>query len=505
MRSFVAGRSREAVWYLPRDSMVSLSPPRVLLLLSLLLAAPAGAAGAKSTQPGADEVMGMLRKVETARVRGTLRVLDSELEEQGRARPKDLMPRVYRAWLAFPADTCWNELKALSTLEPENPWPHLGMGLIYIRWGLLSEARGPLAAARRASPDFAPALWGEGLLLQAEGKPAEAEARLRASLAKLDAPQVRTALGLLLAAKPGREAEARAELSRSVEVWPEQPEALRKLAALAHAAKDVRAAALAGEKLVALKPMDREAHRLQADLWLSASEKDKAARSLERYVELGGAEAGALALLARVYAELSRPADEEKALVRLIDVELKDPEPLLRLAELTDARADATASEGFLVKASERAPERSDIHVRRARLCLKQARWKDALVSYRAAQTAPERKVPEAEAETAELVRRFRLPATPARGAADKIYNRVSLGLVALYMERLKELPELKGNLKLRVQVDASGRATQVSVLYDSMEDPFIAGHAYFAFLDAQYPPGQDEPIFQYVFRPPPK
>ena len=32
----------------------------------------------------------------------------------------------------------------------------------------------------REAPGFAPALWGEGLLLQAEGRTAEAEARLRA-------------------------------------------------------------------------------------------------------------------------------------------------------------------------------------------------------------------------------------------------------------------------------------------------------------------------------------
>ncbi|MCE9666467.1 hypothetical protein LY474_01465 [Myxococcus stipitatus] len=483
--------------------MASLLPSRVLLLVSLLLALPVGAAGARDTLPPADEVMAVLRRVEGARVRGTLRALDSEFEEQGRARPRDAMPRIYRAWLSFPADSCWNELKALSTLYPENPWTHLGMGLVYLRWGLLKEAAGPLATASRLSPGFAPALWAEGLLLQAEGKPVEAEARLRAALATLDAAQVRASLGLLLAQLPGREAEARAELTRAVEAWPEQPEALRRLAALAHAAKDTRAAATAGEKLVGLKPADREAHRAQADLWLAASEREKAAASLERYVELGGADPAPLALRARVYAELGRAADEEKALSRLVEVELKDPEPFLRLAELAEARSDAAATEAFLVKASERAPERSDIHVRRARLCVKQERWQDALVSYRAALAAPERKVAQAQAETDALVKRFRLPATPAKGPADKIYNRVSLGLVALYMERLKETPGLKGNLKMRVQVDESGRATQVSVLYDSLQDPLISGHAYFAFMDAEYPPGRDEPIFQYVFRPP--
>lgn len=483
--------------------MASRPFPLLLAVVFLVLAPPVWGAGARPGLPPAEEVLGTLRQAESARVLGRLSALDSEWEALARKRPHDPMPRIYRAWLSFPADACWNELKAVSTLYPENPWPYLGMGLIYVKWGLLAEARPALASALREEPGFAPALWGEAVLLQAEGKLKESEARYREALAKLDAPQFRTGLGLLLAQQPGREAEARAELTRAVEAWPEQPEALKKLAQLARAANDVRAAATAGEKLVALKPKDREAHRLQADLWLAASEKEKAAQSLERYAALGGGGPGALALLARTYAELGRAADEEKALGRLIAVELKDPEPLVRLSTLAEARSDAAGAEALLVKASERAPERSDLHVHRARLLLRQERPQDALAAYRAAQAAAERKVPEAEAEAAELVRRFRLPATPARGDPDKIYSRVSLGLVALYMERLKAQPDLKGNLKMQVQVDGAGRATGVTVLYDSLKDPFIAGHAYFAFLDAQYPPGPDAPIFQYVFRPP--
>jgi tetratricopeptide (TPR) repeat protein len=477
--------------------MASRPLPSSLAAVFLLLALPAWGSGALPGLPPAEEVLARLRQADTARMRGKVNALDGELEAEARARPNDPMPRLYRAWLSFPQDVCWNELKAISTLHPENPWPHLGMGLIYVKWGLLAEARPMFARALAEAPGFAPALWGQAVLLQAEGKLAEAEARYREALAALDAPQFRTGLGLLLAGLPGREAEARAELTRAVEAWPEQPEALKKLAQLAKASNDVRAAATAGEKLVALKPADRNAHRLQADLWLAASEKEKAAQSLERYAALGGSEPAALSLLARIYQELGRAADEEKALGRLIAVELKDPAPLVRLATLAEARGDGDGAEGFLVKASERAPARGDLHVHRARLLLRRERAQDALAAYRAAQAAPEAKVPEADAEAAELVRRFRLPATPAKGDSDRIYSRVSMGLVALYMERLK------GNLKVRVQVDESGKATSVAVLYDSLKDPLIAGHAYFAFLDAQYPPGRDEPVFQYVFRPP--
>ncbi|QSQ18913.1 hypothetical protein JY651_26525 [Pyxidicoccus parkwayensis] len=476
---------------------------RLTALVLLALAAPGWGAATRPVLPPEAEVMAALRRLETARAQGKSRELEDDFDAQARARPRDSMPRVYRAWLLFPTDACWNELKALSTLFPENPWPQVGMALIYVRWGMLAEARAALAPLLREQPGFAPALWADAVLLQAERKPAEAEGRYREALAKLDAPQIRTALGLFLAQQPGREADARAELTRSVEAWAEQPEALKVLARLAQAGNDVRAAAVAGEKLVGLKPRDREAHRLQSGLWLAAGEKEKAAASLERYVALGGAEPASLTQLARLYAELGRAADEEKALGRLMEADAKDAEAALRLSELAEARGDLAGAEGFLVKASARAPERADIPLRRARMVLKQERFQDALDAYRAALAAPERRVPEAEAEAAALVKRFRLPATPAKGTPDQIYNRVSMGLVALYMERLKELPDLKGNLKVRVQVDASGRATQVSVLYDSLKDALIAGHAHFAFLDAQYPPGIEAPVFQYVFRPP--
>jgi len=474
---------------------------RTLALLIALLAAPLARAG-KAALPPEEEVMGMLRQIESARLRGSLVQLRMQLETLAMERRSDVMARVYKAWLAFPADTCWNELKTLSALHPENPWPYVGMGIIYVRWGMLEEARKPIAAGLQQAPGFAPALWAEALLLQAEGRLSEAEARLREALMKRDEPWIRADLGLLLARQRGREAEARRELSRALEAWPDQPEPLQVLARLAREANDVRAAALAGERLVSLKPHDQEAHRLQASLWLDAGEKQKAAQSLERYVARGGADSAELTRLARLYADLGDAAAEEKALTRLAAVQ-HEPEPLLRLAELAEARGEPAATESLLVQAAARAPRRSDILVRRARLLLKQGRLRDSLDVYRAALSAPENPVAEAAAEAEALTRRFRLPPTPAKGPEDKIYSRVSLGLVALYLERLKEKPELKGVLTVRVQVDEEGRATQVTVVHDSLKDELLTGHAWFAFKDAQYLPVRAEPTFQYVFRPP--
>ncbi|MBE4751277.1 hypothetical protein G4177_24170 [Corallococcus sp. ZKHCc1 1396] len=484
----------------PGPPMTSRSLP-FLVLLSVLCAS--SALGARPVPASAADGMAMLQRMEAARIQGSPSALRTELDAQEAKAPRDPMPRLYRAFLALPSDESFSEFKALAVLYPENPWPHVGMGLVYVRWKMLKEASAPLEAARKAVPGFAPALWVDGLRLQAEGKPAEAEARLREALAKLDVPRIRTDLGLVLAGRPGGAAEARALLARSVKDWREQPEALQVLSRLAGEAGDVKAGAEAGALLVALQPHDREAHRRQAEAWLAAGDKVQALKMLERYATLGGAEPTALATWARLSAELGRPEDEEKALVRLSAATPKDVEPLSRLATLAEARSDLAAMEARLTQAVAAAPGRADLQVRRARLFLKQERLVEAMAAYRATLAAPERPVPEAVEETAQLSRRLRLPATPAKGTVEQIYDRVSLGLVALYLEHLQANPDLKGNLKVRVDVDPTGKPTQVVVLYDSLQDALITQGASVAFMDAQYPPGSGPQEHQYVFRPP--
>lgn len=483
--------------------MTSRSLPCVLLLLSVLGAS--GALGARPVPASAADGMAMLQRMETARVRGSPSLLRTELDAQEAKAPKDPMPRLYRAFLALPSDESFSEFKALAVMYPENPWPHVGMGLVYVRWKMLAEAGPPLEVARKAVPGFAPALWADGLRLQAEGKKAAAEARLREALAKLDTPRIRTDLGLLLAGRPGAAGEALALLSRSVKDWPEQPEALQVLSRLAREAGDAKAGAEAGALLVALQPHDKEAHRRQSEAWLAAGDKAQAVKMLERYATLGGAEPAVLATWVRLNVELGRPVDEEKALVRLSAATPKDAEPLLRLATLAEAKPDLAVTEARLDAAAVLAPGRADIQVRRARLLLTQERFFEAVMAYRAALAAPERPVPEAAEEFAQLSRKLRLPAAPAKGTVEQIYDRVSLGLVALYLEHLPAKPDLKGNLKVRVDLDATGRATKVVVLYDSLQDVLITHHAQVAFMDAQYPPGSESPEHQYVFRPPPR
>ncbi len=85
----------------------------------------------------------------------------------------------------------------------------------------------------------------------------------------------------------------------------------------------------------------------------------------------------------------------------------------------------------------------------------------------------------------------------------DKIYATVSGSLYAFYTERLKERPNLGGAVKMRVRVAQDGSVVGVDPLEDSVADPLIAGHLYFALKDAQYPKQKREPVFEFDLKPP--
>jgi tetratricopeptide (TPR) repeat protein len=471
----------------------------LVLLLALAVAWRAAATQPRAKQPPlppVQEVTAALRHIESARLRGTLPQLRRDLESAARAHPHDAMRRFYAAWADFPSEECWNQLRTLSVFHPENPWPHLGMGLVYLRWRMPAEAGRSLDAALRVSPGLAPALVAEGQRLDLEGRTAEAEARYREALAQLDEPQARAALGLVLA-RTGRDAEARPLLEAAVAAWPDQPEALAVLARLVAEAGEARAAAALGEKRLALVPDDREAHRAQAEAWLALGDGAKALGLLERYEALGGTAPEALRSLARLAAEAGRTKLEARALERLEAVAPDDAGLHLRRAELALARGDMATVDGLLARTASTRLE-GEWLVRRARLLDARGRLQEALVAFRAASGTPG-----AGEGAAALAARFRLPPSPARGTPDAIYRRVSVGLVALYARHLKEVPHARGVLKVRVTVDEAGRAEKVTLVQDTLGAPLVAGHAYFAFLDAKYPPGRSEQDFQYVFRPP--
>ncbi len=129
----------------------------------------------------------------------------------------------------------------------------------------------------------------------------------------------------------------------------------------------------------------------------------------------------------------------------------------------------------------------------------------DALNAYRAASKAEGPAVEDAKKEAGELEKKIKLPAKPAKGSVDAIYGAVAKGLQDFYLERKKANPKLAGDLKVRVRVKATGEVESVDLASDTVGDPLLAAHLYFALSDAVYPKQKREPVFEFELGTPPK
>lgn len=475
------------------------SHPRHLLLLFLLSAGGL----ARAAMPPVIEVHKALREIESAMLRGKVDTLRLRYQEQAKNRPGDVTLRLYLAWCGMPSDDSWNAFKAIAAIHPEEPWVHQGMGRIYLSWKMRDQAQSELNLALKSNPRFYPALVGLGEVARAGSDHEQAQARFRAALAIHEDPEARAGLGMSLLAQ-GKVAEAKVELSRAIELWPDQPPVLTALAKLLREEGDQKNAASQLARLLELTPKDREARRALADLRFELGEKEAAVQEYESYLKLGAVDAEVLKRLAGLYREGEKAEAEERVLLQLAGLEKDSPDHSLRLSELAEARGGFDEAEQHLLEAAARAPRRADIQLKLAHTRVGHGQLREAVEAFRAAQDAGGPEAAEAEKEIKSILSQFKLP-KPAKGGVDKIYAAVSRSLNALYVERLKEKPGLGGALKLRVKVTKEGKVGLVEQLEDTVGDPLIAGHVYFALKDAEYPKQKREPVFEFELSPPKK
>ena len=317
-------------------------------------------------------------------------------------------------------------------LDPENPWPFVGMGLVYVRWGLLAEARPPIAAALKQACLASRRHCGRrACCSRRRASPRRRKPGCVRRSPSWHAPRFRTYLAMLLSGLPGGAADARALLMRSVEAWPEQPEALRELSRLARAADDARAgAATAGEQLVALQPRDHEAHRLQAEAWLAAGDKAKAARCWSATRSWAAWSPRSLALRGvSCTVELDRRRTEAKALVRLAAARARGSGAAACAWRSWPRRAEIRGGWSPPVdrRPARRPPAPTSTCCGRG-WCSSRSVYLDAVVAYRAALAAPERRVARGRrSEAAALEHAASGCRRDARGGRqDQIYDRVS-------------------------------------------------------------------------------
>jgi tetratricopeptide (TPR) repeat protein len=434
--------------------------------------------------PPAHEVMKELRRIEAAGYHGTLDQLRMDYTSLAQEHPADPMPRVFAAWVSLPSDDAWNQLKAIAQIHPENPWVHYGMGRIYTKWKMYDQARAELAQALKGDPKFFPALTVKADLAAAKEAWPEAEALYRQVLALDDDPLARTGLGFVLL-KQNKKEEALTQLKVSTRAYPEQPAALAILIPLLAEGKDP-AVLDAAQAAADLRPKDKDARRMLADLRFAAGDAKGAVQDYEKVLQLTVPDAPTLRRLAGLYKDLGEKEREEKTLRALGQLEPANAEPLLRVAALRAEAKDPANAELALVEAVSREPRRVDAQLELAKLKLAQGDLPQALEHFRAAKAVAPGNA-EALAGVEKLETTFKLRKSQLKGNVNGIYWAVSASLDKLYAERRAAAPALAGKLKLKVRLNAQGTADGVDVLEDTLRDPVLLGHVYFSLRDAEY------------------
>ena len=485
--------------YSPAMSTTPVSVRAAVVMTSLL-----GALSASGAPMPVPEMQKTLRAIETAIIKGEVDTLRIGYQEQAKNRPSDIELRIFLAWCGMPSDDSWNQFKAINAIHPENHWVHQGMARVYMKWKMPDQAVSEYMAAIKVNRQFYPALVGLGELARTTGKHDEAQARFREALAIDDDAEAHAGLGQSLATQ-GKSAEAKAELLKAIASWPDQPEAYLALARLAKEAKDTKGAITYLAKLAELSPRNRDAHKALADARFELGENEGAASEYERYLRLGGMDVDILKRVVTLYRLAEKPEGEERALQQLSTLEKTVADHPQRLGEIAEARGSLEDAEAQYLEAASREPNRGDLRMKLASLQVKRDELREALESFREAKKLGGAGTADAENQAAALTKKFKLPAKPAKGTIDKIYGQVSSGLNSFYAERLAAAPSLGGTLKFRVRIGADGKVAGVDSLEDTVGDPAIAGHVYFALQGAEYPKQKRDPVFEFELKPPKK
>ncbi len=450
------------------------------------------AAKAPTPPPATAEMSARIRTLENRVRQGDAAKAREELEAQVTAHPQDLAVHFLLAWVGAPSEEAMQQLHRIATDAPNDPWPHYGMARIYIAWRIYDQAQRELDLALAPSGQFVPALCVRGAMLREEGNLDGAkkayEAALRISPNDVDAL---AGLGQTLG-KLGDEAGGRSALEKALAGDPNCYEAVAALAGILAKGTDVDAALKTQAKLAELSPTDRSVFIALAKLNEKKGDAKAAASAYETALKLAP-DATVARSLADLYDKLADKDGEARALEALVKLDAKNVEAHIRLAELKSD--DPQAVDQHLKAASERAPQDPALRLRLARLLEKQGDDIEALENYRLA-VAGGVKDGTAAAAMKAIEDKFEL--SPLSGDFNKINDRISAKLRTLFKARLKENPQLSGTYKIHVEIGAQGKATEVTVVEDTVHDPVLLGHIYFQLKDAQYPKRKAAPTFAF-------
>jgi tetratricopeptide (TPR) repeat protein len=466
-----------------------------ILALALLAACATSRGGPREAVRPRQDLVAVARamtEIDLAERRG-----DEAGERQRRFRAAEAAPRDVRArFLAVYAqprgEDRWSAFHALSREFPRSALGQVGMAGVYVEWRVLDQLDRAVAAALRLEPDNWLAVLHRAQASERREQWELAVADYRTVLAA-DPASPEAHLGLArVARRQGDAAAARSAAEAALASTPAHVGALALLAELALEAGDREGAAARYAEVVQASPRDRAARLVLAKL-LRASGDAAGARDHYRAAVALREDAEVLGALAEAAKAANDPATELQAIERLSALEPSAAE-WRRVAEIRLAAEDWDGAEKALRRALARDPRDAFANAALGRIHLRRGEAQEAVGALRIGGDA-------ARPELVALERRLNLDRI-SRPDLGQLQRALQALVDRTYRARAAEVPSLSGDLKVRVTVAASGGATQVEVLEDSIHDADVRACAYWNLRDASYPPNKPGRFtFAFSFR----
>jgi Tfp pilus assembly protein PilF len=468
---------------------------RLALALALLAACAAPrAAKREAVRPRQDLVAlsRTLTAIDAAERRGE----DLLAERQRRraeadAAPDDPTARFLAIYAQPRGEERWGAFNQLAKDFPDSALGDLGMAGVYLEWRTLEHADKAVVSALETEPDNWIAVLYRAQVFERRERLEFAAQDYRTVLGP-DPENPEAHLGLArIARRQGDAAMARAEAELALEGARGHVGALSLLAELALEAGDERGAAARWAEVVAASPRDRAARLTLAALSRKIGDAAQARDHYRAAVDLKET-AEVLAALA----DASRAAgDRETELLALERLSALEPSAgeWLRVAEIRLAAQDWEGAEKALRRALARDARDPAANAGLGRVHLQRGEVQEAVQRLRAGGDA-------GKADLVALERRLNLDRI-SRPDVRQLQRAIQALVDRTYRARAGEVPSLSGELRIRVTVAATGEATAVEVLEDTIHDPDVRACAYWNLRDASYPkekPGRFTFAFSY-------
>ncbi len=453
----------------------------------------------------------LLAEIEAARARGDAGKLHERyVDEANRAmamapdapstRVGDLPRSASEARLLAALSTAddeqaWQLCQDIQDSDPQYGMVHVALAILYERWRIPHQARAAYQRALRMMPQNPIARVGLARLHRLEGDEASAREALGKVVEELPSfADAHYELGSLMHASSDLQ-PARERLERAVSLDPGHVRALRELGEVRVKLGQRDEAIGAYRAAVAVARDDRALQRALAGLLEEKGDLRGATLAYEAALS-DPPDVSILRAVAALHQKLGDAPAETAFQKRVIKADPKDVAAHRRLAELELAAGNRDAAEAEYRAALAASEEDGAAHLGLARLLKNKGALRDALGHLRAAFAGG---MAEARAEVAALEKELEVPRPPLRASdVNVLYREAFVGLRKFYKARLANRPGLAGKLGVKVTVDEEGAVREAQMVEDTIRDPALEAHLYWALRDARYPAGTRDYTFRF-------